>query len=81
MRQHAFTSELPEYTSFADYAKSKLTGGDLEYFIAGLENPNLPEEYHVLYAPTYVAWLNEFKITHTISEDGAVVSVNNYADF
>jgi hypothetical protein len=80
--EHKFTSELPEFPLFDEYAKTKLTGADLEYFIAG-QGPEaeLTEEYKLKHVELYNTWLTEFKITHTISEGDTIVFEAKHTDF
>lgn len=79
-QEHVFTSELSEFMPFEDYAKSKLEGEDLEYFIAGQQDPDVDDDYHAKYAHVYYDWMIEYKITHVISENGQVIKNNKYTD-
>ena len=84
-QEHKFTSELPEFPLFDEYVKTKLSGADLEYFMAGqVPNAELSEEataeYNEKHVAIYYAWLKEFKITHTIT-DGDEVTVAKHTDF
>jgi len=69
--KHNFTSELPEFVSYYDYATSKLSEQDLIDFIAGqgLNEGNGLEEHNIKYSYLYTEWLKEYKITHTISDE------------
>jgi hypothetical protein len=69
--KHNFTSEMPEFVNYYDYATSKLSEQDLIDFTAGqvANEGNGSEEHNMKYAYLYTEWLKEYKITHTISDE------------
>jgi hypothetical protein len=81
--KHTFTSELPEFVNYYDYATSKLSEKDLADFIAGQgENSGSgSEEHNMKFSYLYTDWLKEYKITHTISdENDQVVKTITYTE-
>jgi hypothetical protein len=80
---HKFTSELPNFVNYYDYATSKLSEKDLSDFIAGQEENegNGSEEHNIKFSDLYTEWLKEYKITHTITdENDQVIRVITYTE-
>ena len=63
--KHEFTSDLPEFMNYYDYATSTLTGDTLTTFIDG----NGTVENDIAFTYLYEAWVKEYKITHTITDE------------
>lgn len=77
MVSHVFTSELIKFTTFEEFVEQKLGKEKAQELLTGA---GTGEKISTEFSSFYDYWLNEFKISHAITEEGKDPKISSYKD-
>ena len=77
MESHVFTSELIKFPIFEEFVEQQLGKEKAQKLVTGSgKGDNISIEF----SSFYDYWMNEFKISHAITEEGKDPKISSYKD-